>query len=261
MYYIYIIQNITNNKIYVGQAKNLKKRWQGHRDKTNNGDTRPLYNSMRKHGFDKFEMNMIEEFDNLDDCNEAEEFWIQFFQSQNKEIGYNIAFGGNNHAHTSETKAKLSKIRTGIKASEETKKKMSEARQGEKNAMFGRKHSDETIVKMRQAKLGKYEGENNPFYGKTHTEETRKILSENHIGLQAGESNPMFGKTHTEEIRQLLSDINKGNQYALGVKHTEEAKQKISLSKIGKKRKPFSEETKRKMSEIRKGKKFPRKSV
>ena len=59
---LFNIQNIINNKIYVGQAKNLKKRWQGHRDKTNNGDTRPLYNSMRKHGFDKFEMNMIEEF-------------------------------------------------------------------------------------------------------------------------------------------------------------------------------------------------------
>jgi group I intron endonuclease len=254
-FYIYVLQNITNNKIYVGQAKNLKRRWKSHRDAANKGDTRPLYNSMRKHGFDNFEMNMIEEFDNLNDCNNAEEFWIQFFQSRNKEIGYNIAYGGNNKAHTPETKAKLSKIKTGTKASPETKKKMSDAHSGENNSMFGRNHSDEALEKMSQAKEGKYDGENNPFYGKTHSEETRKLLSETHIGLQAGENNPMFGKTHTEETRKFLSDINIDNTNSLGNILSEDTKKKISEALKGKKRKPFTEEHRRNMSESAKNRK------
>ena len=257
-FFIYIIQNKINNKIYVGQTKNLKRRWKSHRDTANKGDARPLYNSMRKHGFDNFKMESIEEFDNLNDCNEAEEFWIHFFQSRNKEIGYNIAYGGNNKAHTPETKAKLSKIRTGTKALPKTKKKMSDTHSGENNAMFGKTHSDESLEKMSQAKEGKYDGENNPFYGKTHSEETRKLLSENHIGLQAEKNNPMFGKTHTEKTRKFLSDINIGNTYSLGKKHTDEARKKISEAKIGKKRGPMTPEHRQKIADARRGKKYPR---
>lgn len=256
MYYIYIIQNKINLKLYVGQAKNLKKRWQGHRDKANNGDNRPLYNSMRKHGFDKFVMTEIEVFDSLNDCNEAEEFWIQLFQSRNRALGYNIAYGGNNHAHTPETRAKLSAIRTGTEASPETKKKMSDSHMGEKNVMFGKNHSNESLKKMSSAKEGKYDGENNPFYGKAHTEETRALISEANKGLQAGENNPMFGKTHTDEVRKLLSDINSGQNHHMYGKHlSDETKQKLSISMIGKnKGKKMSEETRRKMSEAKKGK-------
>lgn len=259
MYYIYVIQNKINLKIYVGQTKSLKRRWKSHRDRlANKNYNHPLYNSIRKHGIENFSMQEIENFDNLDDCNEAEEFWINFFQSRNREFGYNIAFGGNNKNHSDETKMKLSKIKTGTKLSFETKQKMSMSRTGNKNGMFGKKHTPETIEKMRLAKEGKYEGEKNPFFGKTHTEEIRKLLSETHIGLQAGENNPMFGKTHTEETRKFLSEINKGKTWFKGKHHTEEAKKKISESKIGKKRPPITEETKRKMSEARKGKKFPR---
>ena len=74
-------------------------------------------------------------------------------------------------------------------------------------------------------------GSNNPmanrkgsFTGKKHSKE--------HIESISGEGNPMYGKTHTEESRQ-----------------------KISKSKIGKSRLPFSEETRQKMSKNRTGRK------
>src|SRR5579859_8194033 len=118
-FYIYTIQNKINNKMYVGQTINLKGRWRGHKSCAfNKNDLRPLYCSMRKYSIKNFVMEALEEFDNLHECNEAEEFWIQFFQTYNRTIGYNINLGGNNRSHTKETKQKLSKMRLGTKHSE-----------------------------------------------------------------------------------------------------------------------------------------------
>jgi hypothetical protein len=84
--------------------------------------------------------------------------------------------------HTDEAKAKMSKKRKGVLASEKTKQKLSEVKKGrgtgpanpmygrcgklhpnygkegltgEKNGMFGRKHSPETIEKIRQKALAR----------------------------------------------------------------------------------------------------------
>lgn len=94
-YYIYILQNTINLKIYVGQTNNLKKREREHRAKdrikTKNS---PLYQAIKKYGFDKFKMIPIESFDSISEVDDAEIFWIQFFQSRNREFGYNLAEGG-----------------------------------------------------------------------------------------------------------------------------------------------------------------------
>jgi group I intron endonuclease len=52
-----------------------------------------------------------------------------------------------------ETKNKMSKSKTGIPKSEEYKKQMSISRQGKLNPNYGRKHSPETIEKMKQSAL------------------------------------------------------------------------------------------------------------
>ena len=55
---------------------------------------------------------------------------------------------------------------------------------GEKNGMFGKKHSDKTIAKMRANRKDKNightrnKGVNNPNYGKTRSEETKNKISE-----------------------------------------------------------------------------------
>lgn len=93
MYYIYLLQNIINNKIYVGQTNNLIKRKREHKSRSKYKNT-PLYASIRKYGFINFNMIEIEKFDNQAEIDEAEEFWIQFFQSRNREYGYNLTIGG-----------------------------------------------------------------------------------------------------------------------------------------------------------------------
>jgi group I intron endonuclease len=88
-----------------------------------------------------------------------------------------------------ETRKKLSISHTGKHLSEETKRKMSESqltnrRCGEKNHFYGKKHSTETIHKIRE----KLKGRPSKLKGKTLSDEHRKKISE---GI-AGENNPYF---------------------------------------------------------------------
>jgi group I intron endonuclease len=105
MYYIYTIQNRLNLKIYIGLSKDYKRRWAKHKysarcvdlgKKTlkDNG-IQVIHCAMAKHGIDNFEFQVIEEFETLNEVCEAEDFWIEFFNTRNRYFGYNIARGGN----------------------------------------------------------------------------------------------------------------------------------------------------------------------
>lgn len=98
----------------------------------------------------------------LEEANQKEEYYINFYNSRNDEYGYNTQKGGNNHEVTEEIKQKISKTKKEqhLKMSEEQKKKLSENNSGK----------------------------NNPFYGKKHTEETKKKMSENHANVRGGNS-------------------------------------------------------------------------
>jgi group I intron endonuclease len=236
-YYIYVIENKLDGKIWIGQSKNPKGRWRAHcRKARKNNDNEHIYNAMRLDGIENFAFTPFEKYDTLEECNQAEIFWIWFLMSQNRDIGYNVLPGGDCEGHMPETIEKLRLLRTGSTHTPETKAQMSEDRKGEKNGMFGRKHTEETKQLQRELKLGKYDGENNPFFGKTHTPETRQKLSDALKGKNTGEDNPMFGKTHTPETRKKLSDANIGHTRNVGKEHTPETRQKMSES--AKKRKP-----------------------
>jgi hypothetical protein len=60
----------------------------------------------------------------------------------------------------------------------EVRQKISESRMGNKNPMFGKKQSKETIAK----RVAKYTGENHPYFGKKRSLESRKRMSEAHKG-------------------------------------------------------------------------------
>ena len=91
---IYKITNLINNKVYIGQSKQIEIRWQQH--KTSNKNY-ALYSAFKKYGIDNFKFEIIEEcFENL--LNEREKYWINFYHSLAPN-GYNMTLGGDSCGH------------------------------------------------------------------------------------------------------------------------------------------------------------------
>lgn len=98
---IYKITNLLNNKIYIGQSVNIKERWKNHvrfsQDSKNPLYNNSLYKEIREYGSENFELTVIEECEK-DDLNQRERYWINFYDSTNPEIGYNLCLGGGYYA-------------------------------------------------------------------------------------------------------------------------------------------------------------------
>ena len=94
MGYIYRITNTINNKIYIGQTKNYKKRFWEHKNSFQKEKRKDFYSkknrAFRKYGIDNFKFEVIEEVDDslLDS---REEYWITYYDSF--ESGYNSTPG------------------------------------------------------------------------------------------------------------------------------------------------------------------------
>ena len=141
--------------------------------------------------------------------------------------------------HTEETKQKISKKnkgkvgpRKGKHCSETTKQKISEANKGKSNiAIKGKPKTQEHKDKIA-----------NTLKGTKVSEEIKQKRRE----ARKGKKGPNFGKKASDETRLKQSLAHKG-------KHpTEESIRKSSEARKGKKRKPMSEELKKKQSEIHK---------
>lgn len=97
MPYIYKITNKINGKCYVGKTlQTVQKRWLEHQYEANQSRSkdRPLYRAINKYGIENFEIETIEEIQNLleVDINEREKYWIEYYGSFKN--GYNATYGG-----------------------------------------------------------------------------------------------------------------------------------------------------------------------
>lgn len=93
---VYVITNILNNKQYVGQSKNIKRRWQDHSSKSIHPRKQDEYNSllyraMREDGLENFTIKVLEEC-SIENLKEREVYWIEKLNTYND--GYNNSFGG-----------------------------------------------------------------------------------------------------------------------------------------------------------------------
>jgi group I intron endonuclease len=180
MYHIYIITNILNAKQYVGITKNIQKRWRQH--KSLNGSAPVLHNSIKKHGIENFIFTHIADAFDLESAQCLERLLI-LDHGTKYPSGYNMNSGGEglfnpddfvrkkiaeaNKNRSLESRESMSKKLTGRKASEETKQKQALKKIGSKRneetkkkmsqsligntRMLGKKHSPETIAKMKTA--------------------------------------------------------------------------------------------------------------
>lgn len=177
-YYIYRITCTENNKVYIGQTKNKRKRIDEHKYDLRHNIHHSIYmqRAFNKYGEKSFKFEIIEECSEFD-VDEKECYWIKKYNSTNKNYGYNSESGGNkNKILSKETKSKLS-----IKGKNRyiTHYKYINSKEAIKKRSIsntGKKRSDEFRKRMSEIASNRI-GEKNSFYGKTHTEETKKKIS------------------------------------------------------------------------------------
>lgn len=194
MFYVYMIMNLINWKIYIGQTTNLTVRWRDHLKSASKPKSKKhqlLHKALAKYGVSNFIFTTIQSSNDYAEALELEKYWIEFYQSNTKKYGssagYNQTAGGEgwlgNH-HTKETKLKISIKNSGKIRSESFKKERSKW----------------------------YSGEGNPMYGKNHTKKTRKKIGETRKEklLASGENNPKAKLTEemVKNIKLLLRDDN-----------------------------------------------------
>lgn len=92
---IYMIENKINNKIYIGQSKNIEKRLKEHIKKLNRNihENEHLNKSWLKYGEFSFNFKIIEECD-IEGIDEREIHYINFYNTIDKKYGYNLKVGG-----------------------------------------------------------------------------------------------------------------------------------------------------------------------
>lgn len=107
---IYKATNKINNKIYIGQTTNtLEYRANQHFRETKSNKRKNTYfhNAIHKYGFDNFVFEEIDKANSIDELNEKEAYWIRYYNSTDKSIGYNLDSGGSNCFKSDETKRKI----------------------------------------------------------------------------------------------------------------------------------------------------------
>ena len=173
---IYIITNCANNKVYIGSSQDIKRRFYLHKHYLDNKKhvNIHLQTAWDLYGEENFTFSILETFDNINLLLEKEKYYIQLFCSTDRQKGYNIC---------EDTSA----------------------------PMRNRKHSLESIEKMKKSKVG----ENNSFFGKTHTEETKQKIR-----------NAKTGRKLTEEHRHKIAS---NSCFQSGENHL---KSKLSLQDV-----------------------------
>lgn len=168
---IYIITNKENGKVYIGSTNNFGTCWYLHRNSLRKGvhHNQYLQRSWNKYGEDAFEFGVIEYLDDLEQLHLVEQFWMDVYREEGKEL-YNFGLAVDNpmrgQTHTEETKRKMSEVRKGVPKSEEHRSRISKAR-------MGHAVSEEARRKIGAAKVG-----NQYALGHKRSEEARRKMSE-----------------------------------------------------------------------------------
>ena len=243
---IYGIYCAANNKIYIGQTKTIGgfvKRFRDHRNflKKNDHANRHFQSCWNSHPEQFWLFFPIEEIaltEPVEYFTEREDYWLDLIKEEfklNSNTAYkayrfseehkqNISIAKKKYYETHPSAQKGKKLspehiqnmresRLGNVVSEETKQKLSIALSGDKNPMYGKKHSEETREKITKANLGRKLDEETKMkmslsrIGKVKSEEHKQNISKALTGLKRSEETleKMRNVVITEETREKNS--------------------------------------------------------
>lgn len=141
-YVLYEHRNKTNGKRYIGISCNYKQRWNSNGKRYRNSTY--FWRAINKYGWENFTHKILIKDLSREEASELEKAYIKKYKTQNEKYGYNLTAGGTNAP-----------------------------------PMLGRKHSEATKQKMREAALGR-----------VVSKEQRRKQSEKMKGLLVGKLNP-----------------------------------------------------------------------
>lgn len=182
---IYKTTNLINGKIYIGKTKRTTSSYYG------SGTV--LQYAFKKYGKENFKRETIDTADTYKELNEKEVYWIKYYKSTDKEVGYNRSLGGDGFSGIlPETIEKIRQIHLGRKNTKETKLKMSNAAKGKvktkehKEALseawekrrMEKPTKKETLEKMSNSMKGKNVGKGVKVYEFEDPDGNRHITSE-----------------------------------------------------------------------------------
>lgn len=193
MYTVYQHKNKINGKIYIGiTSRKPEERWGS--DGRNYKTSPHFYSAIQKYGWDNFEHNIL--FTNLskEQACEKEQELIKYYNSMDREFGYNSTSGGEFFVMNKETKEKISNAMMGNKnglghaCSEEKKRKISEAQKG-------RQFTEEHKQKLSDSAKNRHV---------PCSEEKKKKLSQNY---------PNKRKVYCEELDMVFESVQECGRY------------------------------------------------
>lgn len=199
---IYAIEHLASGMRYIGSAVNIRKRWEIHRHYLHNGThhCQHLQRAWEKYGADAFAWRVIEVVADVHMLIQREQYWINHYRATSPTTLYNASPTAGSclgrkqspeerqkHAeaarkrppHSAETRAKISRAKTGVRLSDAARANISAA-------LRRRERTSETGERIRAAMQGK------PFSdahraalgaakkGKPWTPRQRAVLSQAH---------------------------------------------------------------------------------
>ena len=196
---IYSITNNVTGAVYIGQSRDMRKRWAEHKRAKS---STAIHNAIRKHGVCNFTFSVLEECE-AGNLNARESHFVSVFDCV-RPNGYNLTSGGDSPTFVSD----------------ETRKKQSVAKKGKPGWNKGMRQPEELLRRLSAIRKGRP----SPMKGRTHTNAAKEKLS------AAGKGRTPWNKgmEMTIEHREKLSNSHVGQSpWNKGVPISESAREKL----------------------------------
>lgn len=278
---IYLITNIINGKVYVGQAKwTAKDRWDQHLSNyrsylKSKQTTTAFYNALCKYGKESFVITHLAGASSQEELDLLEIKYIAQFKSFPPELGfgYNMTPGGQGGGHykphsekaknlmsiankgrkkSKEEREALSKRLKGKSVSIEHRKNLSKANKGKPNPRKGITLSEEVKRNMSMGRLAKSAEISKAALKvwQDRTEEERQTQQDKmHVGLARVRALGLV-KPYVLSDKQRLEFAERARLITLGTHRPQEVRDKLRAANLGK---VVAEETRQKISVSTKG--------
>lgn len=216
--YIYLVRNKINNKMYIGQKHSDVF------DPTYFGSGIYLRRALSKYGVENFEhVKILEWCETKDSLDNAERFWIDYYNAVESPEFYNLAKGGIGTiagSKRSDTfKVKIAEATSHRVWKISSRLKISQSIQG--RIWINNGETEKQVTKEESAKLIQSQNFTKgrlPFSQdhiqkissshKGHCYESEDSLKKRSV-LMKGQGNPFFGKSHSNLQKQLWSEMRK----------------------------------------------------